>query len=80
MPITPDSVFRSVLMDRRTPLNIRLQALQSMSRPSLRLLYKLVRDKSVKVRFEAAKLLALELTRKEMRKRAKERNSAKDNQ
>lgn len=80
MPVSADAVFRSVLLDKRTPLKLRLQSLQAMSRPSLRLLYRLSKDKSLKVRFEAAKLLALELTRKELRKRAKERNSATNNQ
>jgi hypothetical protein len=78
MPVTPDAIFRSILMDKRTPLRIRLQALQSMTRPSLRLLYKLVKDKSIKVRFEAAKLLALELDRKELRKRAKQRQNSEN--
>ena len=73
MPISPDAIFRSVLMDKRTPLRIRIEALHSISRPSLRLLYKLVKDRSVKIRFEAAKLLRLELDRKELRRRAKTR-------
>ena len=74
MPISPDAIFRSILLDRRTPVKIRLQALQSMKRPSLRLLYKLVKDRSVRIRFEATKRLQLELGRKELRKNARQRN------
>jgi hypothetical protein len=80
MPVTADAIYRSLLLDKRTPLKIRLQSLQAMTRPSLRLLYQLSKDKSLRVRFEAAKLLAIELTRKEMRKRAKERSSTTNRQ
>jgi hypothetical protein len=79
MAVTSDGIFRGILLDRRATLKLRLESLAAMSRPSLRLLYKLTKDKSLKIRFQAAKLLAIELTRKEMRKRAKQRETATHN-
>lgn len=80
MAVTSDGIFRTILLDKRATLKLRLEALAAMSRPSLRLLYKLTKDKSLTIRFAAAKLLQIELTRKEMRKRAKQRNPATNNQ
>jgi hypothetical protein len=79
MAVTSDGIFRTILLDKRATLKLRLESLAAMSRPSLRLLYKLTKDKSLKIRFQAAKLLAIELTRKEMRKRAKQRETATHN-
>ncbi len=80
MPISTDAVFRKVLLDRRTPMRLKLQALAAMARPSLRLLYKLTADRSPKVRFAAAQRLAVENTRKELRKNARQRNLTADSQ
>lgn len=76
MPTSADAVFRNVVLDPRCPLKLRLEALKSMARPSLRLLYRLAGDRSPKIRFEAGKRLALELSRKELRKRARQREIA----
>jgi hypothetical protein len=79
MPITPDGIFRRLLLDPRSPVRLRLQALEAMSRPSLRLLYMLTKDRSPKIRFLAATRLATELARKELRKRAEQRNNTSQN-
>lgn len=75
----PSAIYRSVLLDPRAPTRLRLSALESMSRPSLRLLTKIARcDKSPKVRLLAAKKMEIELTRRELRKNV-EKGITKEN-
>jgi hypothetical protein len=66
MPKSPDAVYRSVLLDKRSPVKLRLEALAAIARPSLNLLYTLTDDPSPKVRFAAAKQLEITLARKEL--------------
>jgi hypothetical protein len=66
MPKSPDAIYRSVVLDKRSPVKLRLEALAAITRPSLNLLYTLTDDPSPKVRFAAAKQLEITLARKEL--------------
>jgi len=71
MAKSPEAVYRSVLLDKRSPVKLRLAALDSIVRPSLNLLHTLTGDPSPKVRYAAAKQLEITLARKELTKNGK---------
>jgi hypothetical protein len=67
MPISPEALYRGVLLDKKSSVKLRLAALTAIPRPSLKLLYRLAKDASPKIRYQVAQQLELELTRRALK-------------